>query len=655
MTQNTGIRSFAWACVCACAIGLFAAATALAGPVLTVEGALFATGGGAASDGSYVMTFALYSAADAQESVWKETQIDVKVEKAHFSTLLGQGTVLSPELFSVHPELWIGVRIGVDPELPRVRIGATPLAFHALTAAALTGKIEGKQLVDGSVPATALGFAAAGAKTPGGPAANLACTGCVTLDHLANGVMTANNVAVAAGGISQSVQGVLDALTGALTVSGKRVGIGKAPAAACGLDLASGVGTTCIDGAPAVMVRIAANANEMQSLKSEGQIVYRKDTGGVYVLSKSLWREVMYKPVCGDGAQEALEQCDDGANNANLPDKCRTTCLKPACGDGIPDTGEQCDDGANNANLPDKCRPTCKKATCGDLVVDSGEQCDDGNATTTDGCVACVIATCGDGYVWAGKEDCDDKNQQDGDGCSKTCKTCGDGTCQPDKNENANTCPGDCPIPVGTDPSKPAEHCKAVLAGGTKTNGEYWLKWGGMASAIQVYCNQTEDFGTGVVGGFMLHCGSGKSSISGAACSTSLAWSSMKEVDYRTHVMRAPTTSWWMSLEMNQAVKGSAVPCDVRMRVKSDICPAAGGWGKTDSSVLSGYTCAGFEAASGGIRITGGGADTMANGWAEITHGGGLGPIPSYVGAKHTPISSGGNPASPSEWEGYVR
>ena len=45
---------------------------------------------------------------------------------------------------------------------------------------------------------------------------------------------------------------------------------------------------------------------------------------------------------------------------------------------------------------------------CGNTIVDPGEDCDDGNATTTDACIECKLATCGDGFVHAGVELCGD-------------------------------------------------------------------------------------------------------------------------------------------------------------------------------------------------------------------------------------------------------
>jgi len=60
---------------------------------------------------------------------------------------------------------------------------------------------------------------------------------------------------------------------------------------------------------------------------------------------------------------------------------------------------------------------------CGNTIVDPGEQCDDGNAITSDGCIACQFAVCGDGFVHAGVELC-------GDAPEAACANPGTDTCQ---------------------------------------------------------------------------------------------------------------------------------------------------------------------------------------------------------------------------------
>jgi len=134
--------------------------------------------------------------------------------------------------------------------------------------------------------------------------------------------------------------------------------------------------------------------------------------------------------VCGDGFVGPGELCDDG--NDVDDDECDNTCKPPACGNGMSDEGEECDDG--NDDNSDDCLDTCLLASCGDLAVQAGvEECDDGNADDSDACLTtCVAATCGDGFVQDGVEECDDGNDVDSDECLLTCEvaTCGDGVVQ---------------------------------------------------------------------------------------------------------------------------------------------------------------------------------------------------------------------------------
>jgi cysteine-rich repeat protein len=94
--------------------------------------------------------------------------------------------------------------------------------------------------------------------------------------------------------------------------------------------------------------------------------------------------------VCGNGAVEAGEMCDDG--NTTAGDGCSSSCqnemvMMGVCGDGTTDAGEECDDG--NTTAGDGCSPTCEDELppeCGNGVLEAGEACDDGNDIAYDGC-----------------------------------------------------------------------------------------------------------------------------------------------------------------------------------------------------------------------------------------------------------------------------
>ncbi len=131
--------------------------------------------------------------------------------------------------------------------------------------------------------------------------------------------------------------------------------------------------------------------------------------------------------VCGDGAVDPLEECDDG--NPISCDGCSASCeIDGICGDGVLDSGcEECDDG--NAVPGDGCEPDCTLTLCGNGVQDPGEECDEGGETA--GCDAdCSAVLCGDGVInEPAGEICDDGNATPGDGCDESCQVEPDSTC----------------------------------------------------------------------------------------------------------------------------------------------------------------------------------------------------------------------------------
>ena len=151
------------------------------------------------------------------------------------------------------------------------------------------------------------------------------------------------------------------------------------------------------------------------------------------------------KPMCGDGAIDPGEDCDDGNHSDN--DGCVRECMLASCGDGLLFVGvEDCDDG--NQVGGDGCEADCTLANCGDGEVQTGEACDDGNADNTDACLdTCALASCGDGFVQVGVEGCEDGNQSNTDACVAGCAlaSCGDGFVQAgvEQCDDGNAVPGD--------------------------------------------------------------------------------------------------------------------------------------------------------------------------------------------------------------------
>lgn len=122
----------------------------------------------------------------------------------------------------------------------------------------------------------------------------------------------------------------------------------------------------------------------------------------------------------GSGTSAASTTTEDPTSSTSAAS---TTTGEPApvCGDGVVEGGEACDDG-NDAD-DDVCVAGCVLASCGDGFLWVGvEACDDGNDSDDDACVgACEAASCGDGFVQVGVEACDDGNQVAEDGCENDC------------------------------------------------------------------------------------------------------------------------------------------------------------------------------------------------------------------------------------------
>ena len=426
--------------------------TALALPVtavVAVQGHLRTVGGGPVPDGKYSIKLKLYDGPGEQAAaLFTDIFLAVSVALGQFAVELGAGESDVPmpaDLFAIYAETWLGVAVAGEPELPRVRLGAVPyalqaghaavadLATNAAQAAQATNAAEAahagsadtaKQADKATLATTAETATQADNAAQASVALKLACTGCVTIDHLDEGALSASHHTAVYAGQVTDVQTAVTGMAGRL--QGIEVGIqAKDGKVAVGGDACSvAVEAVCQQGRPAHLVVSVPDAVAMQALVGDGLVVHRQDVGKYYGRGAGgFWRAFRFEPYCGDGVVEAGEACDAGDKNADAPDACRPDCAKPMCGDQIVDTGEACDD-ANGDNT-DICVASCKAASCGDGFVLTGvEACDDSNGSDNDICTnACEKNICGDGKLLTGVEECDDGNLGANDGCDAACKS----------------------------------------------------------------------------------------------------------------------------------------------------------------------------------------------------------------------------------------
>jgi cysteine-rich repeat protein len=170
------------------AAALTATAASAATPTTAlVEGVLTAAGGAPAADGDYELTVAIYADATTKAPAWSEAGLKAQVVGGRFSLVIGASKPLDAKVLAGLTTPTLGVTVGNEPELPRKALRAAPYAIHAAHADAVscTGCLGGDQIADGGIASAKVGFNYAASSKKGGPALDLACTGCVGVAELA--------------------------------------------------------------------------------------------------------------------------------------------------------------------------------------------------------------------------------------------------------------------------------------------------------------------------------------------------------------------------------------------------------------------------------------------------------------------------------------
>lgn len=106
-------------------------------------------------DGTFEVTFTIYGDSEGAEVLWTETVAELGVTAGVFRAELGSVVELLPGVFSGDGDLWIGMAVETDPELPLRPLGTTAFAFHSSSAADLdcTGCVEAEALAPATIDA----------------------------------------------------------------------------------------------------------------------------------------------------------------------------------------------------------------------------------------------------------------------------------------------------------------------------------------------------------------------------------------------------------------------------------------------------------------------------------------------------------------------
>ena len=321
---------------------------------LPFQGVLRSDSGGPVADGSYILFVKLYDAVDAEFEIWEESLKGIAVQQGFFAAVLGLNpnkTIPNALLASGAP-VWVGVQVGVEPELPRVPLRGVPWAWHAKTAAAVnfnyatsasqggaatgidcSGCITGALIADATIADSKLAFSYAGSSSKGGPATSalsaakadiaavaseaihakaadqatiadeavsLQCTGCVQLKALSAQVM----------GAFVSANG--GAITGDLTVSGSVGAANLAAAKKVTVGEQLDLGDAEVTGGQYAAVDIKAAVCDA---KTRGRVLFDNNTSRLHVCDGAIYQRLS---VCSTACLDAALVTCGGA----IPDQC---------------------------------------------------------------------------------------------------------------------------------------------------------------------------------------------------------------------------------------------------------------------------------------------------------------------------------------------
>jgi hypothetical protein len=134
MFGRENIRLFLWGVVVIIVVTIAADVVMAQVPnIISYQGRL-TTDAGEPLNGTFVVTFALYSDSTATTRIWKEVHDSVTVEDGLFTVLLGTVAALEPATFG-EPPVWLGIALGgEDLMTPLTQITSTAYAYQSENA-----------------------------------------------------------------------------------------------------------------------------------------------------------------------------------------------------------------------------------------------------------------------------------------------------------------------------------------------------------------------------------------------------------------------------------------------------------------------------------------------------------------------------------------
>jgi hypothetical protein len=106
--------------------------------LINYQGKLTDPGGNPVTDGEYTLTFSIWVDSTSTCScnrVWQSLDNSVLVINGLFNFQLGSKEILSPSIIDTDTTLWLGIKIGDDPEImPRRKLVSVPYSYKAYRA-----------------------------------------------------------------------------------------------------------------------------------------------------------------------------------------------------------------------------------------------------------------------------------------------------------------------------------------------------------------------------------------------------------------------------------------------------------------------------------------------------------------------------------------